>query len=78
MFHNLFKNWNFVRLLRLAMGIFLTIEAVRSGMWFLIITGVIFTVMPLLNIGCCSGGSCSVSTKNHKQINDEIEYEEIK
>ncbi|MCQ4139143.1 hypothetical protein [Chryseobacterium sp. EO14] len=78
MFHNLFKNWNFVRLLRLAMGIFLTIEAVKSGMWFLIITGVIFTVMPLLNIGCCSGGSCSVSVKNMEQTHDEVDYEEIK
>lgn len=78
MFQNIFKNWNFVRILRLAMGIFITVEVVKSGMWFLIITGVLFTVMPLLNIGCCSGGSCSVSTKNHKQINDEIEYEEIK
>ena len=29
MFHNIFKNWNFVRLLRLAIGIFLTVESCK-------------------------------------------------
>ena len=34
---NIFKNWNFVRILRLATGIFLVVEAVKSGMWFLVL-----------------------------------------
>ena len=75
---NLFKNWNFVRLLRLAMGIFLVVEATQSGMWILVAVGMVFVVMPLFNIGCCAAGNCSVPTRNSKNNRDEVEYEEIK
>ncbi|MET3537199.1 hypothetical protein [Chryseobacterium limigenitum] len=78
MVQNIFKNWNFVRLLRLAMGIFLVVEAVKSGMWILVAVGAVFVAMPLLNIGCCSAGNCSVPIRHSKNINDEVEYEEIK
>ncbi|UOU97216.1 hypothetical protein MUU74_12010 [Chryseobacterium daecheongense] len=78
MIQNIIKNWNFVRLLRLAMGIFLLVEAIKSGMWFLVVVGAIFVAMPLLNIGCCAAGNCSVPTRNSKNANDEVEYEEIK
>ncbi|AZA51218.1 hypothetical protein EG346_24970 [Chryseobacterium carnipullorum] len=75
---NLFKNWNFVRLLRLAMGIFLVVEATQSGMWILVAVGMVFVVMPLFNIGCCAAGNCSVPTRNSKKNGDKVEYEEIK
>lgn len=75
---NLFKNWNFVRLLRLAMGVFLVVEAVQSGMWILVAVGAVFVVMPLLNIGCCAAGNCSVPKPNSKGSSDEVHYEEIK
>ncbi|MXS70485.1 hypothetical protein GSF70_04570 [Flavobacteriaceae bacterium W22] len=75
---NLFKNWNFVRLLRLAMGVFLVVEAVQSGMWILVAVGAVFVVMPLLNIGCCAAGNCSVPKSNSKNSSDEVHYEEIK
>lgn len=78
MVQNMFKNWNFVRLLRLAMGIFLVVEAVKSGMWFLVAVGAVFVAMPLLNIGCCTTGNCYVPTRNSKNVNDEVESEEIK
>ncbi|WP_144282085.1 hypothetical protein [Chryseobacterium echinoideorum] len=78
MMRNLFKNWNFVRLLRLAMGIFLVVEAVKSEIWFLIAVGAVFVAMSVLNIGCCAAGNCSVTTRSSEKTNDEIEYEEIK
>lgn len=78
MIQNIFKNWNFVRILRLAMGIFLVVEAVKSGMLFLVLVGAVFVAMPLLNIGCCATGNCSVPTRNSKNNRDEVEYEEIK
>jgi len=76
--NNLFKKWNFVRMLRLAMGIFLMVEAIQSGMWLLAAIGAIFASMPLLNIGCCSTGNCSIPTRDSKSSNDEVHYEEIK
>ncbi|SEM45543.1 hypothetical protein SAMN05421856_103334 [Chryseobacterium taichungense] len=75
---NLFKNWNFVRLFRLSMGIFLIVEAVKSGMWILVAVGAVFVVMPLLNIGCCATGNCSVPSRDSKNSSDEVRYEEIK
>ena len=78
MIQNILKNWNLIRLLRLAMGIFLVVEAIKSGMWFLVAIGVVFVAMPLLNIGCCSTSNCSMSKKKKKNKSDEVEYEEIK
>ena len=78
MVQNIFKNWNFVRLLRLAIGIFLVVEAVKSGMWILVAVAAVFVAMPLLNIGCCATGNCSVRGRHSKNINDEVEYEVIK
>ncbi len=78
MLNNIVKNWNLVRVLRLVMGIFLVIEAIKSGMWILVAVGAVFVVMPLLNTGCCATGNCSVPTRNSKNTDDEAEYEEIK
>ena len=78
MIQNIFKNWNFVRILRLAMGIFLVVEAVKSGMLFLVLVGAVFVAMPLLNIGCCATGKCSVPERNSGKTVNEVEYEELK
>ena len=78
MLNTILKNWNFVRLLRLAIGVFLFVEALISQKWFLVAVGAIFVLMPLLNIGCCATGDCSVPQNNPKNSSDEVEYEEIK
>jgi len=78
MIQNIIKNWSFVRLLRLVMGIVLVVEAVKSGMWFLVAVGVVFVAMPSLNIGCCATGNCAVPTRHSNNTNDDAEYEEIK
>jgi len=75
MFENTFKSWNFLRILRLAMGIFLIVEAVKSGMWFLIFVGVIFVAMPLFNIGCCAAGNCSLPKRNLREKGDALKDE---
>lgn len=78
MFKNIVKSWNFIRVIRLAMGIFLVVEAVKSGMWFLVFVGVIFVAMPLFDIGCCAAGNCSVPKRDFGKTVDEVEYEELK
>ncbi|MGE4513861.1 MAG: hypothetical protein AB7E26_08645 [Chryseobacterium sp.] len=78
MIQNIVKNWSFARLLRLAMGVFLVVEAVKSGMWLLVVVGAVFVAMPLFNLGCYASGNCSIPNKNSVQTNDEVEYEEIK
>ena len=74
---SIFKNWNFVRILRFAMGVFLLFESVKSGIGFLIFVGAIFTIMPLLNVGCCCTSSCGISRGKTNQNNTEVDFEEI-
>ncbi|WP_165589290.1 hypothetical protein [Chryseobacterium aquaticum] len=54
------------------------IEAVKSGMWFLVFVGAVFVAMPLLNIGCCATENCSIPKQNSEKVVDEVEYEELK
>lgn len=69
-----------MRLLRLALGIMIFIQGVNSHDLLFIITGVLFSLMPLFNIGCCAVGNCSVSgqKKINSQSTEEPGYEEIK
>jgi len=72
--------WNFLRWLRLSIGIFILIEGIISGVGMFILLGVIFTLMPLLNMGCCSTSSCGIdNTPFNKEESEDLEvvYEEI-
>lgn len=62
------KNWNFLRVLRLVLGIFILVQGVTTWEIPFIILGAVFTAMPLFNVGCCgtsacANGNCYVPTK---------------
>ncbi|WP_143756230.1 hypothetical protein [Chryseobacterium sp. VAUSW3] len=77
MIQNITKNWNIFRILRLALGLFLMTEAIRTGVWFMTIFAA--AIMALLNIGCCAGGNCSVpDRKSSGSDTDEVQFEEVK
>lgn len=75
----LLTDWNALRMLRLAIGMFVLVQAVsyRDGLAGAIAG--IFLVQALTNTGCCGLRSCSVSQTNQKiqPINQEVEFEEI-
>ena len=73
----LFYNWNFMRFIRLVLGIFIIVQAVIAKDIPIGLLGILFTAMPLLNIGCCSAGGCSVPTKKSTENIKEVSYEEI-
>ena len=76
---NITKNWNIFRILRLALGLFLMTEAIRTGVWFMTIFAAAMIIMPLLNIGCCAGGNCAVpDNKSPGSDVDEVQFEEVK
>ncbi|MVZ63431.1 hypothetical protein [Sphingobacterium humi] len=54
------KNWNVVRILRLVMGIIITVQGIQAGHWLIVALGALFVVLPLLNISTCASGSCEV------------------
>ncbi|MBX2951773.1 MAG: hypothetical protein KF870_04670 [Leadbetterella sp.] len=51
--------WNLSRLLRLAIAVAIIVQGilVKDGMF--ITLGVLFSIMPVMNIGCGAGGTCN-------------------
>ena len=75
----LFTQWNFVRWIRLAVGLFFAVQAVQLHDAIAGLISTIFLVQALTNTGCCGASGCAVPTrtKNSDTI-QEVEYEEIK
>lgn len=73
----LLYNWNFMRFFRLALGIAIIVQAAVAKDWMIGLMGLIFTAMPLFNMGCCSTGGCAAPVKKNTEPNKEITYEEV-
>jgi hypothetical protein len=73
----LFSNWNFMRFLRLGLGIAIIVQSVIAGNWTMGILGLLFTAMPVFNIGCCGTSGCSTPTKKTTETTKDISYEEV-
>jgi len=52
------QNWNIIRLLRLAIGIAVTVQGILVHDALLAILGGLFSLMPLMNAGCGANGAC--------------------
>ncbi|MBS1651180.1 MAG: hypothetical protein JSU07_04140 [Bacteroidetes bacterium] len=74
---NLFRNWTFVRWLRLSFGILLAIEAIKLNDWLAGAFSILFFYQAYTNSGFCLGRSCSVP-HNTTTNSNEIGFEEIK
>ncbi len=70
-------NWNFMRLVRLLLGMAIIVQSVLIKDWGMTLIGVLFTSMPVFNIGCCANGGCSVPPITNHQKTEEISYEEV-
>lgn len=72
------SNWNFMRFIRLALGVFILVQAVMAGDWAMGLLGAAFTSMPLFNIGCCGAGGCNTTPTNKtSETTKNISYEEV-
>lgn len=79
MLQSIISNWNFFRIVRVALGIFIIIQGSMSKDFLSIGLGALFAGLALFNVGCCGSGGCSTDLKNNtpnKEITD-IEYEEV-
>lgn len=78
------KNWNVMRVFRLMLGVFILGDGIRNHEPMFIFLGILFSILPIFNIGCgLNGGTCApaVSTKKGVEKLEEIEeitYTEIK
>jgi hypothetical protein len=75
----LFTQWNLMRWIRLAAGLFFAVQAVQIHDTIAGVISMILLVQALTNTGCCGVSGCAVptTTKNPNAI-QEVEYEEIK
>lgn len=84
MFYNLkaklLSNWNFIRIVRLGLGIVILIQAFQMHSIMFGLLGSLFTWQALFNVGCCRTGGCGVPLKNTTSVSakKETTYEEIK
>lgn len=56
----IFRDWDFIRFFRLAIGIGVIVQAFVAKSWGIGLLGLYFTILPLFNIGCCGSGGCYV------------------
>ena len=75
--NKIFSNWNFMRVLRLGMGIAILVQAILAKEVLFVIAGLLFSGMAVLNIGCCGTGGCGVPTKKTLETTKDITYEEV-
>jgi hypothetical protein len=74
---NVFKNWSFMRLLRLILGVYILVQGLIAMEWIFILTGLFFSIMPIFNIGCCTTYSCTVPISENKNV-EKVSFKEIK
>ena len=53
------KNWNWIRIVRLVLGVAILASGIVEVDYLAITVGVVFTALPIFNISTCAGGSCS-------------------
>ena len=68
MLKTIFTNWNFMRTIRLILGVYIIIQSFQTQQYIMIIPGVVFTIMALFRVGCCGNNGCAIPTK--KQENE--------
>lgn len=70
------QGWNFMRILRVALGIAILIQGIVAKETMTIVLGVIFGGMAVANIGCSGTNSCAVNSRSTNKI-QKIDYEEL-
>lgn len=75
----IFNNWNFMRWLRLALGIYIAVQAVETLSIFSGVVAVFFIFQAITNTGCCGTSGCAMPIKkNGPNKKEGLESEEIK
>ena len=75
---NVLKNWNVLRVIRLVFGVYVLIQGVYARDMSYLLIGGLFTLMPVLNIGCCSTSGCATLNRKNEITTEDISYEEVR
>lgn len=69
--------WDFMRILRMAIAIFIVIQGIATHDWTFSVLGSLLAFMPLLNIGCCCASACQLPADSNAKTTKDISYEEV-
>lgn len=69
--NSILKQWDFLRVIRLAAGVGLGIYAIVSKEYPFLFLSAFFLVQAILNISCCGSNGCS-SRQNQGQLYKDI------
>ena len=72
-----FRNWHFMRLVRLAFGLYLAYQAYDSQQLFFVFFALFFLVQAFFNLGCCGSNGCAVPQKSKPHPEKPLDYEEL-
>lgn len=71
--------WSPMRIIRLAFGLLLGVEAIKQQDWAIGAISAFFLYQAITDTGCCSSAStCAPQVRKGNNHTDEIEFEEIK
>lgn len=73
----IFSNWNFMRFLRLGLGIAVLVQAFLARDVLFAVLGILFTAMPVFNLGCGGTNGCYVPPQKKPSSAKDITYEEV-
>lgn len=73
----LLNHWSLMRVLRLLAGIGIMIQAFVNRDSVFGIVGLLFTLMAILNTGCCGTGGCYTPVKKTDNLQKDVQYEEV-
>lgn len=75
----LLTGWNFMRFVRLGVGIFIGVQAIQYRDVLSGLIASVFLLQAATNTGCCGINGCATNNKyNTKNTTQDVEFEEVK
>jgi hypothetical protein len=75
----LFTNWHLMRIMRLAIGLWMLVVGIQTRDWAVGLFSTFFLYQAITDTGCCGSQACNTpSVRKKEEIVSEIEYEEVK
>ena len=66
-----------MRFLRLGLGLSIVVQSVMVANWAIILFGLLFTAMSVLNIGCCGSTGSAPTVKKSSTSTKDMTHEEV-
>jgi hypothetical protein len=70
-------NWNFMRVLRLVIGIAILAQGIIAKELLPGVLGLLLATMAVFNAGCCGSGGCATAPYKKQSSTKETTYEEV-